>query len=159
MPALADEQLMKHLMWSRTAAMTPQRFRTILDSVRLYVDCDGTLFDGWATLRPSILGVPTIEFLTREPYILQTWRGCDWDEFIRKVFGELYPTLPPPEAVICPSAFRFSVESGAWKIGKDFSALGLTNKIIVDDLRPHEIRAPGCVVIHVNCRSQKMPRL
>lgn len=162
MTALSDEELMKHyLQWPRTAAMTPRRFRETLDAVSLFIDFDQTMvhyanhetddmFLG-LELFPTILGIPTHDFLAQEPYIIQTWRTmCDWNELLWAFCVSLNPPLPIPEMVIYAPKFTIPKELVTeYRHGKDFETLGVTNKTIVDDMAPHEIHAPGCLVFRV----------
>lgn len=153
MPALSDKELMKYLQWPKTAAMTPKRFRETLESVRMFIDFDQTIAY-WVRDKATrilsvefyseILGVPTCEFLAREPYIIQSHAWCDWNVFLWELHVEHRPSLPLPEMVIFPPT-----------IEKNFVPFGIIGKVIVDNLELHEIHAPGNLVLHVDADRSK----
>lgn len=157
MPALSDEELCaRYVLWPRGRYMNPARMRETLNRVQRFIDFDQTIMTAAKDqtsglyrreLYPHILGIPTREFLAEEPYIIQSWAGCDWNWFLWELYVETnHLSFSLPEMVIGPPAFE--IEPGLrfeFDTGKDFRPFRITGKIIIDDMFSSEICAPGCV--------------
>jgi hypothetical protein len=137
-----DESLLQYVWWPKNPRKSAGEVRAILDRVQRFVDFDGTIVGDGMVPRGKILGRPLAEFLAEQAYVIQTWNP----DGARKFFGEMFPEFSQPELILVPESL---VEGDAMPdfVGKNFAALGVTDKIIIDDALDCEIYAPGCAVL------------
>lgn len=143
---LTDEELVRIVFWPEGLSAT--EIREMFRRVRRYIDLDWTIaFRGGSVVAQVICGRPLVEFLEEEPFIVHS-HGSNAVPF----FTEHFPDLPKPEAIIFPPLCRF-IGPLVWEddyvghSGKDFEALGVTGAVIIDDMMPYRIHAPGCTVV------------
>lgn len=140
---LDEADLPRLVSWPRTD-FTSAEIRKIFAQANRFIDFDGTIAVGGTRMKPSIRGRPVPEFLAEEPFVIQTWNETGAKEF----FTSLYPELPQPLLIMLVPAFESVSSVGGNHIGKNFAALRLTGKTIIDDLPFLMIHAPDCQVLH-----------
>lgn len=142
---ISNNELLKHVFWPEREYFTPSEIRDILNETNRFIDFDQTIASyAGEVARPILRGKPATEFLAEEPYIVQTWNP---DGAI-KFFTQKFTFYPKPRLIILPPSFRFITKEGDHNIGKNFSAFCIIGKIIIDDMSPEKIYAPGCVILH-----------
>ena len=143
---LTDEEILELVFWPK-GSLTAQELRTILNTVRRFIDFDGTICAAWPSRDDATLrGKPLKEFLAEAPFIVQTWNSRGAMNF----FVNEFPDLPKPVLIMAIPCFFYIDKTGEQDVGKDFKALGIQGATIIDDLKPEEIHAPGCTVLPPN---------
>jgi hypothetical protein len=141
MAPASDDLLARVIYWPRNHnSYSFEEIRALFRTVRRFIDFDQTVaFRAPGEYRaPTLRGKPLAEFLSEEPFIVQTINPNGAALF----FGFDFPELPKPVMIIMPPG-RYA-DSGIWK---DFEMLGITGATIIDDLPAHEIHAPGCLIL------------
>ncbi len=142
---IVDEEFLPKLVDWPEKKFTPSEVREIFDRTNRFIDFDQTIAWGSGLFpKDKLCGKPTAEFLTEEPYVVQTWNPGGAVEF----FTEIYPEYPKPLMIIIMPAFELEVRIDGGSFGKNFAALSLTGKTIIDDLHPKKIHAPNCTILH-----------
>lgn len=142
---IADADLPRLIFWPENVYDGPA-VRAIFRRVRRYIDFDGTIAHGAGCIAAETLrGRPLAEFLGEEEYVVHT-HGIGAVQFFEKRF----PLLPKPTLIFIPPFFRYV--GPKWPDdnhhgGKDFAALDITGAVIIDDLPPYRIQAPGCLIL------------
>ena len=143
MTVIATELLPRYVFWPKPCPYSGQEIREIFAKVRRFVDYDGTIAGPRFTPRPKLCGRPLADFLSEEPFIVQTMNP----EGARIFFRERHPELPQPVLIIVTPGFAFTDRKGRPDLGKDLAALGISGVTVIDDLPPEGINAPGCTIV------------
>lgn len=151
---IPEEKLHECVMWPM-GKFTSAEIRKILNDTRRFIDCDQTIFlniqrpetdPPTPVLNRTLRGKPLEDFLREEPFVVHTW-----GTFAVPLFTEWLPaTFPKPLLIIGVPAFRFKNAEGEHDLGKNFASLGITKGMIIDDMEPEAIHAPGCIILPPN---------
>ncbi|MBI5140105.1 MAG: hypothetical protein HZA94_01500 [Candidatus Vogelbacteria bacterium] len=141
---LLEEELPNIVIWPERK-FTGEEVHSILNRVSRFVDFDKTVSDDGVTPVPNLRGKSVGDFLAEESYVIQTWGAQNAVKF----FVERFPNFPKPLLIIVPPAFmNKDADNKILGFGKNFSALQLTGKTIIDDEPEERIYAPGNTVVH-----------
>lgn len=142
---ITDEEL-GHLVFWPDGLYDGPAVRAVFRRVRRYIDFDGTIAYGAGCVAVTTLrGRPLAEFLSEEEYVVHT-HGIGAAQF----FEQRFPLLPKPTLMFFPPFFRYigpKFPDDNHHGGKDFAALDITGAVIIDDLPPYRIHAPGCLIL------------
>lgn len=140
------DKLMRAVQWPHNKTLY-----FVLDAifrVRRFIDFDQTIHFGRQGVGKTLRGKQIKEFLLEEPFIVQTWNPLG-----AMLFFDANPDFPQPVLIIQPPGFSVERSDGGGDWGKDFDAIGINNKIIIDDWaaeNPPIIRSAGSQVVLPN---------
>ncbi|MDO8493475.1 MAG: hypothetical protein Q7S19_02955 [bacterium] len=138
-----EDELTRFVVWP-DKKLEPSEIRKIFEEVNRFIDFDQTIaMKAGRIARPTLRGKPTAEFLAEESYIVQTWNPDGAVEF----FTKRYPEFPKPVLIMMVPMFRFESPQQGHNLGKNFAALSITGKTIIDDFLAEEMHAPGCIIL------------
>lgn len=148
-----DVQILQSVRWRN--GQDDQGVLAAIRATRRFIDFDDTIADELTGHpRERLCTVPLVKFLTEERFIVQTWNARGAMAFF-SWYAEL--PIPMPELILAPPRRTVGKHPPAdgeveWLAGitaKDFEALGLTGKFIIDDwVKIGGIHAPGCTIVH-----------
>ncbi len=147
MEASEFDKLMRALRWPHNA--TPEFVLNAVSKVRRFIDFDQTIYFGRkGGIGKTLRGRPIRGFLSQEPFIVQTWNPSG-----AMFFFDANRDFPQPLLIITPPGFSVERSDGGCDWGKDFDAIGICNKMIIDDWaeeNPPVIRSTGSEIVLPN---------
>ncbi len=147
MEASKFDKLMRSLRWPHNA--TPEFVLNAVSKVRRFIDFDQTIhFGRKGGIGKTLRGKPIREFLSEEPFIVQTWNPSG-----AMFFFHDNPDFPQPVLILTPPGFKVLGDDGRVDCGKDLDAIGVCNKVIIDDWAaedPPAIHSAGSEILLPN---------